>query len=394
MKRFIALILTLSLFIAFASSAAADTAIPPTVNDVSASLNVDSLALDLKGACLIEAESGTVLYTQDEFYSASVASVTKIMTLLLVCEALAEGRISLEDKVYVSANASSMGGSQVYLEEGEQMSVEELIKCTVIASANDAAVALSEHVSGSESQFVKKMNEKAEELGLKNTRFENATGLDDTTTEQRSCAFDVAMMSRELIKHDIILKYSSVWQDSIRDGEFTLTNTNRLVRYYQGCNGLKTGSTDKAGFCISTTAKRDGMQLIAVVIGAETKEKRNEAARTMLDFGFSGYTLKKFPSEFIENVPVNGGNDLSVPVYADGLSLVIERGSEGRIEASYNIPESINAPISESDKVGEITLILDGKEIGRRDIRAGLSVEKITLGDIFLKIIKNILLGA
>ena len=245
-----------------------------------------NLDINAKSAILMEANTGKILYAMNETESASPASVTKIMTLLIVMEAVDNQKIFLSDKVTVSANAASMGGSQVFLEEGEVMSVEELIKCTTIASANDAAVALAEFVCGSESLFVSKMNERAKELGMEDTNFENVTGLDDTTVNHVTSSKDIAIMSRELIKHELILKYSGLWQDTIRNGEFTLTNTNRLVRYYDGCTGLKTGSTDKAGYCISTTAQRDGMVLIAVIMGAKTRDIRNAEVKKLLDYGF------------------------------------------------------------------------------------------------------------
>ena len=237
------------------------------------------------------------------------------------------------------------------------------------------------------------MNNRARKLGLKHTNFENSTGLDDTTTNHYSCAADIAVISRELIKHDVILKYSSLWQDSIRDGEFTLTNTNRLVRYYEGCNGLKTGSTDKAGFCVSATAKRGNMQLIAVIMGAETRDKRNEAARTLLDYGFANYALYESNSEFIENAVVLSGVKQTVPLYSTDYCAVIEKGKISSIEKVYEIPESIPAPISANDKVGKIIYKLDGAQIGFCDIVAKESVEKISLSGVFFEILKRFVLG-
>ena len=351
------------------------------------------LSLDAAGACLMEATTGKILYSNNELIAASPASVTKIMTLLLVAEALEKEYYSLADKVTVSANAASMGGSQVFLEEGESMCVEELIKCTVIASANDAAVALAELTAGSEEAFVKMMNYRANELGLKNTSFENTTGLDDTTTNHYSCPLDIAIMSRELIKHDIILKYSSVWQDTIRDGEFTLTNTNRLVRYYDGCNGLKTGSTDKAGYCVSATAKRGNMQLIAVIMGSETRDQRNAAARTLLDYGFANYALAEFPKEFIENVPVLCGKQDFVPVSSSGFSAVVKKQELSEIEYRYDIPESLSAPVSDGEVVGQIVYSLNGNEIGVCDIIAQNGVEKIGFFDVLWRILKRIACG-
>ena len=240
MRKIVALFLAVLLCAAFVTPIFAENGINNTAE--TASLVKPSFEVEAKSAVLMDGTSGEILFEQNADAAYSPASVTKIMTLLLVMEALDEGRISLDDKVRISAYASSMGGSQVFLRENEEMSVEELIKCAVIASANDASVALAELVSGSEAAFVLMMNKRAAELGMKNTNFENVTGLDDDTVDHRTSARDIAIMSRELISHEKILEYSSIWQDSIRDGEFTLTNTNRLVRFYEGCNGLKTGS--------------------------------------------------------------------------------------------------------------------------------------------------------
>ena len=233
-----------------------------------------SLGLDCKSAILMESKTGTVLYTQNADEAMNPASVTKIMTLLLIMEALDDGRIHLSDTVTVSENAASMGGSQVYLKVGEQMILEDLLKSVVIASANDAAVALAEYLCGNVSVFVERMNQKAAALGMKNTNFENVTGLDDTAQNHVTSARDIAIMSRELIRHPTILQYSSIWMDTIRDGAFGLTNTNRLVRFYPGCTGLKTGSTSKAGFCVSVTAERGDLSLICVIMGAESRDVR------------------------------------------------------------------------------------------------------------------------
>jgi len=351
------------------------------------------LKLPVKGAYLMEQSSGAVLYSMEPYLEASPASVTKIMTLLLVCEALSDGAIKLTDNVSISAYAASMGGSQVFLEEGERMSVEELIKCTVIASANDAAVALCELVAGTEGAFVAKMNKRAKELGLQNTSFENVTGLDDDTVNHYSCPRDIAVMSAELLKHDVILKYSGIWQDTIRNGEFTLTNTNRLVRYYDGCNGLKTGSTDKAGFCVSASAKRGNMQLIAVIMGAETRDDRNQAARMLLDYGFSNFALYEKSEEFLEGCEVIGGKTDFVPLYTKGVSFIAERSKINEIEREYDIPEKLTAPKSKGECVGKVTYKLDGKTICVSDIFVGEEVETITFWDILVRIINNLILG-
>ncbi len=348
---------------------------------------------DIVGAYLIEASTGKVLYSKNEYKSMIPASVTKIMTLLLVAEALENGSIKLEQTVTVSEYAAAKGGSQVFLKEGERISVLDLLKSTIIASANDAACALAELVYGSEAAFVKKMNARAKELGLKNTAFENVTGLDDTTTNHYSCPADIAKMSRELIKHDIILKYSSVWQDSIRGGDFILTNTNRLVRYYDGCNGLKTGSTDKAGYCISATAKRDNMQLIAVIMGAPTRDIRNNAARELLDFGFANFALYEVSEKMLEEVPVLAGKSDKIPLYIKEFSTVIEKENSNRVSVEYDIPESLRAPVKKGQIVGKAVYKIDGSQIGFSEIYAGEDVEAIGTFDIFIRILEKIVLG-
>ena len=303
-------------------------------------------SVDARGAILMEAETGTVLFEQNADAAYSPASVTKIMTLLLVMEALESGKIGLNDKVSVSEHAASMGGSQVFLEVGELMTVEEMIKCTVIASANDAAVALAEFVSGSESAFVADMNRRAAELGMTSSHFENVTGLDDTTENHVTSAADIAKMSRELIQHELILKYSSVWMDSIRDGAFTLTNTNRLIRYYEGATGLKTGSTEKAKFCISTTATRGGMTLIAVIMGAPTRDVRNDAARRLLDYGFANYALYRSEPKKWSSIPIVGGTEQFAEATLDGFSAVIKKSELSGVVCEISIPERISAPLS------------------------------------------------
>jgi len=341
-----------------------------------------------ESALLMEANTGAVLYAHNELHSASPASVTKIMTLLLVMEAVRGEVMSLDEEVSISSNAASMGGSQVFLEEGERMKVEELIKCTVIASANDAAVALAERVSGSMDAFVVRMNERATELGMKNTHFDNPTGLDDTTDDNYTSALDIAIMSRELIKYDLITKYSSMWQDTIRDGEFTLTNTNRLVRYYDGCNGLKTGSTDKAGYCISASAKRGDMQLIAVVMGASTRDERNETARKLLDTGFANYTVYIDAEQVVERVPVYGGAVDYVNVYSRPFSAIINKSDLSKISKVYDIPDHLNAPVGSSNPVGSIAYEIGGKRVGKCDLFVKESIDAIGVMGLFGRILR------
>ncbi len=385
MKKIIAILLLLIfIFPCFISNAES----APYFTAESTNLPSADFKVNAESAILIDAETGTVLFSQNEKNKASPASVTKIMTLLIVMEALKNERISLTDKVTVSENASSMGGSQVFLKEGEQMTVEELLKCTVIASANDAAVALAEHIAGSEDNFVKTMNKRAVELGLLNTNFENVTGLDDTTVNHYSSAEDIAIMSRELIKHDLILKYSSIWQDTIRDGEFTLTNTNRLVRYYDGCNGLKTGSTDKAGFCISATAKRQDMQLIAVIMGSPTRNERNEAARTLLDYGFSNFCIYKQSEKAIEDVEIVGGKKVSSTLYASEFCAIIPKGSTKSVELIFDIPNAVYAPVRENEPVGEVIYKIGDTVYGKSEIYLKENIEKISFSDIFKSIFR------
>ncbi len=352
-----------------------------------------AFTVDARSAVLMEATTGEVLFAQNGSAAYSPASVTKIMTLLLVMEAVDGGRVSLGDRISVSEHAASMGGSQVFLKEGESMTLEDLLKCTVIASANDAALALAEHVCGSESAFVARMNTRAGELGMRSSHFENVTGLDDTTKNHVTSALDIALMSRELLKHETILKYASLWQDSIRDGAFVLTNTNRLVRYYEGCNGLKTGSTAKAGYCVSASAKRGNTQLIAVIMGAENRDARNAAARALLDYGFGNFALYENPEAELEKIPVLGGYSDFVTVKNRPFCKVVEKSAVGAVEKVYEIPEKIKAPVTKGDAVGRISYRIGDETIGESEIYAVADVGKITFGEIFLRLIKNILIG-
>lgn len=343
--------------------------------------------LNCESAILMEAATGTVLFEKNADKALPPASVTKIMTLLLTVEAIEKGLIGWNDTITASANAASMGGSQIYLKEGEEMSVEDLVKSVVIASANDAAVALAEAVAGSESVFVSRMNTRAEELGMKNTHFENTNGLDDTVTNHVTSARDIAIMSRELIGHEKILQYSSTWMDSVRNGEFGLTNTNRLVRFYNGATGLKTGSTAKAKFCMSATAERDGMSLIAVIMAAPSRDERNNAAKTLLDYGFANFSLYKSTPELPKSIGVAGGDRDKLEIEAEQFCAVVKKGSDGKIELATDLPEKIKAPVTAGDKVGEVVYKLDGAEIGKTPIVAKESVNRAGFLDIFFKIL-------
>lgn len=374
-KRFVAIFLTLIILIA-----------PIKVN------SAENMQFDAKSVILMEASTGKVLFENNADEALPPASVTKIMTLLIVMEAIESGKISLTDMVSVSNNAASMGGSQVYLEPGETMSVDEMIKCVVVSSANDAAVALAEHVSGSEEMFVEKMNERARELGMVNTVFENTNGLDDSVNNHVTSARDIAIMSRELIAHPKILEYSSIWMDTIRDGAFTLTNTNRLIRFYNGANGLKTGSTSKAGFCISATALRDNMQLIAVVMGAPNRDTRNEIAKKLLDYGFANYTVQKFNAAELEPIRLLGGLENKCRIGYGDFSAVVAKGSAGKIEATLNIPQNITAPIKTGDVIGEVTYTLNGEALGKTNVYSLESIDKIGYFGIFTRIFEQMLM--
>ncbi len=359
------------------------------INNKAESTSAD-FTVEAKSAILIEAKTGAVLFEQNADESASPASVTKIMTLLLAMEALEEEKIKISDKVMISEKAASMGGSQVFLEEGETMTVEELLKCTVIASANDAALALAEYIGGSEQSFVTQMNIRAKELGLKNTAFENVTGLDDTTEYHYSSARDIAVMSQELIKYSLITDFASLWQDTIRNGEFTLTNTNRLVRYYDGCNGLKTGSTAKAGYCISASAKRGDMQLIAVVMGAETRDERNAVARELLDFGFANFAVYSQNEGALEKVPVKGAEIPEVYLYQRPFYAVVPKSDLKKVELFYEIPEFITAPTKSETPLGKIIYKIRDKKIGETEVYIKENLEKMNFMDIFLALMGKI----
>ncbi len=343
--------------------------------------------LDCRSAVLMEAGTGRVLYEMNADESLPPASVTKVMTLLLVMEAIESGKISLSDTVTASAHACSMGGSQIYLKEGEQMSVEDLIKSVVIASANDAALALAEYVAGTEKAFVEMMNTKAESLGLTGTHFENTNGLDDTVQNHVSTARDIAVMSRELIKHKKITEYSSIWMDTVRNGEFGLTNTNRLVRFYKGATGLKTGSTAKAKFCITATAEREGMSLICVIMAAPTRDIRNAAAVSLLDWGFANYAVYRGEGKSLEPLRVLGGVKNSCAVSYPEFSCVVNKADVSKITFQEVTEEKLAAPVKAGETVGRVTYRLGETELGSVDITADENIDKIGFGGLLLRML-------
>lgn len=344
--------------------------------------------INAKSAILMEQSSGKVLFEYNADEALPPASVTKVMTILLVLEGIDQGKITINDPVTVSAYATSMGGSQIYLKENEVMSVSDLLKAVVVASANDAAVALAEHLYGTEEAFVARMNERAAELGMVNTNFCNTNGLDDTDTGHLTSARDIAIMSREVLKHPLIFDYSTIWMDSVRNGEFGLTNTNRLIRFYHGANGLKTGSTSKAGFCISATAERDGMQLIAVIMGAPSRDTRNALAASLLDFGFANYSVRSFPGQTVDPVPVKGGTTRSCEAsYADASFVTEKSNEETTTQVVYNT--SLRAPVKKGDVVGTVRFLLGSEELGTTDLVAQSDVKQMTFGEILLHLLRT-----
>ena len=396
-KHFIMLLVLCTLFQTFfgiptmASDGVIEDTFEENINESLASINPD--LIKAKSAVLMDATTGTVLYSKNPNEALPPASVTKIMTLLLVAEEMEKGNIKLDDRVLISAEAASMGGSQIFLKEGEEFTVLDLIKSTVIASANDAAYALAELVCGSESAFVDRMNQRAKKLNMVNTLFENVTGLDDDTEKHLTSANDIAIMSRELIKYEAIMQYAQCWQDSIRDGEFILTNTNRLVRYYKGCTGLKTGSTDKAGFCISASAKRDNMHLIAVVMGSETRDDRNNTARAMLDWGFANYKVYNEAESIIETLNVRKSPTKRVVVYSKEITFLTTKDNYSSIEKIYELPKYIEAPMKKEDVIGRVIYMLNGKEIASTDVIIKNDIAPLTPFSLFYMIFGTTLLG-
>lgn len=380
-KKIVATVLAISILFCFAI-------LPISAEGEEENSKVD-MGLDCRSAILMEATTGEVLYEMNADEALPPASVTKVMTLLLVMEAIADGRLKLDDTVTASAHACSMGGSQIYLKEGEQMSVEDLLKSVIIASANDAALALAEHIAGSETAFVEMMNKKAKELGLKNTNFENTNGLDDTVQNHVTSARDIAIMSRELIKHKKITEYSSIWMDTVRGGEFGLTNTNRLIRFYKGATGLKTGSTSKAKFCITATAERDGVSLICVIMAAPTRDIRNASATSLLDWGFANYAVYK--NEAGEPTPprVLGGVKTKCAVKYDEFSCVVKKSELSGVSFEIELDETLAAPIKKGETVGRVVYKLGERELGESPIVAAEEVAKIDFWGLMLKLLSK-----
>ena len=382
-KRIVSLLLAAALLTGAASAAGEEGAAEQPDLDLSAA-----------SAVLMEKETGALLYEKESHQQLEPASVTKVMTLLLIMEDLDSGRLSKEDLVTVSAAAAGMGGSQVYLKEGEQLSAGELIKCIAVVSGNDAAVAMAEHLAGSEAAFVERMNRRAQELGMKDTAFVNCTGL--PAAGHHSSAYDIALMSRELIlHHPDIRTYTTIWMDSIRDGAFGLTNTNRLVRFYPGATGLKTGSTDSALYCLSATAERDGMELIAVVMKSPTSAQRFEDAKALLDYGFANYTLARvYPDVPLAPVEVLLGTTAQVqPQLERECSLLVRKGEEGLISTQIQLAQDLEAPVERGQKLGQMVVTVDGEVRDTIPIVASQQVDRLTIPGIFGKMFQRLLMA-
>lgn len=335
-------------------------------------------------AILVEAHTGKVLYEKNAYEQMPCASITKVMTLLLVFEAIESGKITFEDNVTASAHAAGMGGSDIWLVEGETMTVHEMIKATVVASANDAAVALAELVSGTEGEFVDKMNERAKQLGMTKTIFKNCNGLDEEG--HITCAYDVSLMSCELMKHEKIFEYTSIWLDYLRDGKTQIVNTNKLLKTYKGITGLKTGTTNDAGSCISASATRDGLSLNAVVLGCKTGKERFADAAALLDYGFANYCVTKLDTEKTQlpDLSVEGGMTDSVKLKTTaGDSIVTEKNSKNNIEVTTELPKSLNAPVEKNQRVGTITYKSGDNTLAQYPIVTDGSVEEICYGSVF-----------
>lgn len=353
------------------------------------------LGLNAKSAILMEEATGNILYESNPDERLPIASVTKVMTMLLIMEAVDSGKISLDDMVTVSENAMSYGGSTMFLETGEQLTVNDMLKGIAVASANDGCVAMAEHLAGSESAFVDMMNEKAKELGMENTHFMNTNGLDED--DHYSSARDVAIMSRELMKHETIFNYTSIWMDTLRGGKFQLANTNKLIRFYDGANGLKTGSTSKALCCLSAAAKRNDMQLIAVVLGAPTSAERFASAKSLLDYGFANYAVNTqiTAGDEVQKIAVEKGVDKEVGVVAgDSCSTLVKKGQDDNITKEIKIDETITAPIEAGQKIGTMTISRDGEVIADIDLNASSAVEKKGIGLIIKDFFATIFFGS
>ena len=346
-----------------------------------------------KSAALMDVATGTLLYESDSHARLAPASVTKVMTMLLIMEAVDSGKISMTDTVTASEAAAAKGGSQIYLKVGETMSVSDMLKSIAVSSANDCACAMAEHIAGSEEAFVAQMNQRAAELGMLDTHFVNCTGLDDgeNASEHKTSAYDIALMSRELMKnHPDIKKFTTIWMDTVRNGTFGLSNTNKLVRFYQGATGLKTGFTSGAGYCLSATAQRDGMELIAVVMGADTSANRNAACKQLLDYGFANYAV--IQPELAEPEPVAvklGKADTVEAVLGDGSGILIDKAQKNAVAMELSLEGPVTAPVSQGQRLGTLTIRAGEQVLKEVPLVASEGVERLSFGDLFTRVFQR-----
>jgi len=350
-----------------------------------------------KSAVLMDIATGTVISQTNAHEPLAPASVTKVMTLLLIMEAIADGRIGWDDTVTASESAAAKGGSQVYLKVGETMSVTDMVKAIAVSSANDCACAMAEHLAGSEAAFVDAMNARAKELGMENTCFVNCTGLDDSPEAQkhRTSAYDIALMSRQLLKyHPEITKFTTIWMDTIRDGTFGLSNTNKLIRFYSGATGLKTGFTSGAGYCLSASAEREGLGLIAVVMGCENPKDRLAACKALLDYGFASYALAEPELPEAVTVPVKLGTaDCVAAVPGDYTPLLIEKGQKAMVTTQLTMEEAVEAPVSKGQRLGTLYVKAGEQVLAQIPMVADTAVEKVTWGQMFLRLLRHLVMA-
>ena len=347
-----------------------------------------------KSALLMDVATGTVLYEKNAHERLSPASVTKVMTMLLIMEAIDSGKIGWDDTVTASEAAAAKGGSQIYLKVGETMTVSDMVKSIAVSSANDCACAMAEHLAGSEAAFVEMMNARAKELGMNDTNFVNCTGLDDDpgAENHKTSAYDIALMSRELLKnHPDIKKYTTIWMDTVRNGTFGLSNTNKLIRFYSGATGLKTGFTSGAGYCLSASAQRDGMELIAVVMGCETSNIRTAACKSMLDYGFANFAVVRPELNQQPQVPVTLGKSPAVTLQpGSDTGMLIDKAQKSSITTEVTLEETVKAPVSRGQRLGTMSIKAGDQILTQVPLVAAEEVERLTWGDLFIRVMKQI----
>ena len=360
-------------------------------------LRAMALEVDGKSALLMEVSTGTVLFEQNPDEPLAPASVTKVMTMLLIMEAIDSGSISWEDTVTASEAAAAKGGSQVYLKAGETMTVRDMLKSIAVSSANDCACAMAEHLAGSEAAFVERMNQRAKELGMENTHFVNCTGLDDDpeATNHRTTARDIAIMSRELLlKHPKIKDFTTIWMDTIREGSFGLSNTNKLVRFYNGATGLKTGFTSSAMYCLSASAQREDMELIAVIMGSPSSGARFSGCKQLLDFGFAGYGVYTPSLPRAAEVPVRLGKARTVAASLKAEPILVEKAKRGSIATKFTLERELPAPVEAGQQIGTLKVLSGEEVLAELPLTAAEPVEKVTWWDVFLRLLRYITMSA